>query len=236
VTKAAHDGLLGGPPAPESGGRDKDGQGTARFLHRPSAADTFSKTRTDGASRHPEPQPTDASRSARLDPARVVVAVPEADADLVEAGAEAKVTVQALPGPDLSGTVTRTSWSLEPGSRTLRTEIDLPNKDHRLRPGMYVYAHIVGRASEGWRLPVAAVAKQGDALVCFLIEKDGEGHKAVRTPVQLGRSDGKFVEVRKRQKPGSPPVWEDFTEADLVAARASGLTDGQAIQPEEAKE
>jgi RND family efflux transporter MFP subunit len=164
---------------------------------------------------------------ARLNPVRVVVAVPEADAGLVKDGAEARVTVPSWHGPDLSGKVARTSWSLDPGSRTLRTEIELAD-DGRLRPGGYVYAHITSRSPEAWTLPAAAVAKQGDATVCFFIE----GDKAVRTAVQVSRSDGQLVEVRKWQKPGSPPEWQEFTGDEKVTARAAGLSDGQAVQVE----
>jgi HlyD family secretion protein len=163
---------------------------------------------------------------ARLDPVRVVIAVPEADAELVTQKAEVKLTVPALSGPTLRGVVARTSWALEAAARTLRTEIDLPNKDGRLRPGMYVNARIIHQLPEGWTLPTSAVIKQGDAAICFVVESG----KAVRTPIQIGRSDGQYIEALKRQKPGSPPVWEEFTGNETVAARASGLTDGQAVQ------
>jgi len=163
---------------------------------------------------------------ARLDPVRVVIAVPEADAELVKEQSAVKLSIQALPGSSLSGAVARTSWALEAGARTLRAEIDLPNKEGRFRPGMYVYAQIINQLSDGWTLPVSAVVKQGDSTVCFLIE----GGKAVRTPVQVGRSDGQLVAVLKRQKPGSPPVWEAFTGNEVVAARAAGLLDGQSIE------
>jgi multidrug efflux pump subunit AcrA (membrane-fusion protein) len=167
---------------------------------------------------------------ARLDPVRVVVAVPEADAELVKEKAEAKITIQALSGLTLTGTVARTSWALEPGARTLRAEVDLPNKDGRLRPGMYVYAQIINPLPDGWTLPTSAVMKQGNATACFLIE----GDKAVRMPVQVGRSDGQRVEVLKRQKAASPSAWEEFTGNETIAARAAGLTDGQAVQQEAA--
>jgi multidrug efflux pump subunit AcrA (membrane-fusion protein) len=164
---------------------------------------------------------------ARLDPVRVVVAVPEADAALVREKVKATLTIPALAGRDPTGTVSRTSWALEPGTRTLRAEIDLPNKDGRLRPGMYVRARITGRLPEAWSLPAAAVAKQGDTTVCFLVK----GGKVVRTPVQVGRTDGEFAEVLKWQKPGSPPSWEEWTGKEAVAARASGLSDGQSVKP-----
>jgi HlyD family secretion protein len=165
---------------------------------------------------------------AKMDPVRVVIAVPEADAELVSEGAEVKLTIQALSAPAPNGNVVRTSWSLEPGARTLRAEIELPNGDGRLRPGNYVYARILKQLKKGWTIETSAVTKQGEATVCFLIE-DG---KAVRTPVLIGRSDGQFVEVFKHQKAGSPGVWDDFTGSERVAARAAGLTDGQAVQVE----
>ena len=163
---------------------------------------------------------------ARLDPVRVVIAVPEADAELVKEKAEVKLTVQALSGPSLSGTVARTSWALDTAARTLRTEIDLPNKEGRLRPGSYVHAQIINHLPESWTLPTSAVMKQGDLTVCFLVE----GGKAVRTVVQVGRSDGRSIEVQKRQKSGSPHTWEDFTGSEDVAERAVGLTDGSQLK------
>jgi hypothetical protein len=125
-----------------------------------------------------------------------------------------------------SACVTRTSWSLDPGARTLRAEIDLPNREGQLRPGMYVSAQIISPLPEAWVLPASAVIKQDDTPVCFLIE-DG---KAVRTVVQVGRGDGRLIEVLKRQSPGAAFAWEDFTGKEVIAARAGGLKDGQAVE------
>ena len=161
----------------------------------------------------------------RLDPVRVVIDVPEADAALVREKVPVKLTVQALGGGELSGAVTRTSWALAPGSRTLRAEIDLPNPDGRLRPGLYVYARVAAELPVTWALPAAAVVKQGEAMVCFRID----GGKAVRTPVRAGRTDGQMTQVLKKQKAGSNE-WEDFTGDEVVAAQAGALTDGQAVQ------
>ena len=168
---------------------------------------------------------------ARWDPVRVVVDVPEADAGLVQDKSEVKLSIQAFRTQHIIGTITRTAWALEPGSRTLRTEIDLPNKDGQLRPGMYVYAHIVNQYPESWTLPASAIVKHGDMMVCFQVE----GEKAVRTPVQIGRADGQDVEVLKRQRQGLPIVWEEFTGNEMIAAQASGLTDGQTIQKDAGK-
>lgn len=162
---------------------------------------------------------------ARLDPVRVVVQVPEADAGLVSEGLPVRVAVQAVRGPELTGTVARTSWSLEPGSRTLRTEIDLPNEGGKLRPGMYVYARVTATMPEAWAVPAAAVGKAGDEPVVYLVE----GGKAVRTPVQVLHGDGQFTQVARYKKPGAAG-WTDFTGAEAVASPAAAVSDGQPVQ------
>ncbi len=78
---------------------------------------------------------------ARTDVVRIFVDVPEMESPWVEAGRPGYVHVQALPDRVVEGKVTRTSWVLGP-NRTLRTELDLPNPEGLLRPGMYATAHI----------------------------------------------------------------------------------------------
>ena len=82
---------------------------------------------------------------ARDDLVRIIVSVPEMYAAAVNPGDRVLIRLQALAGKDIEGKVTRTSWSLDPRTRTLRTEIDLPNpggdaparslrlRDHRRR-------------------------------------------------------------------------------------------------------
>ena len=162
---------------------------------------------------------------ARLDPVRVVVAVPEADAGLVKDKVKTKVIVPAL-GATIDGTIARSSWSLDVSSRTLRAEIELPNADKGLRPGMYVYAHIEAVLPEAWTLPMAAIIEQGNSAFCFLIEDE----KAIRTPVRIGRRDARFVEVLGHRKAGSTGAWEVCTGKESIAAQASGLVDGQTVR------
>jgi multidrug resistance efflux pump len=78
----------------------------------------------------------------RTDLVRVFVDVPEADAPFVGDGGSAQVQVQALGDRDFEGRVTRSSWLLANQTRTLRTEIDLPNPQGLFRPGMYAYARL----------------------------------------------------------------------------------------------
>jgi multidrug efflux pump subunit AcrA (membrane-fusion protein) len=164
----------------------------------------------------------------QMDPVRVFVEVPEADAALVRPKAKADVSVPALRGRKFPGTVTRTAWSLEARSRTLLTAIDLPNPDGVLRPGMYANATVTVTLPESWALPAAAVLKQGDATVAFLV-RDG---KAVRVGVQTGFNDGKFVEVFRidTSAPGAAsPAWAELTGKETFVLKATGVTDGQPV-------
>jgi RND family efflux transporter MFP subunit len=161
---------------------------------------------------------------ARMDPVRVAVAVPETDADLVRTGTEVRLSVQALPGEQVPGKVARTAWALEPGARTLRVEVDLSNKDGRLRPGMYAYAHLLCPQPEAWTLPAAAVQREGESAYCYLIE----GGKALRVQVQPGRGDGQAVRAPRYRKPGAG-AWAEWSGTEKVAARAVGLGDGDAV-------
>ncbi len=161
---------------------------------------------------------------ARIDPVRVVVAVPEADAGSVILGQEVRVALQGAPGPGEKGTVARTSWSLEPGSRTLRVEVDLPNADAKVRPGTFVTARLASEIPAEWAVPAAAVGKAHDEPALYLAEHG----KAVRVAVQLLKGDGHFTQIRRYKRAGATE-WIDFAGAETIACPASALSDGQAL-------
>ena len=128
--------------------------------------------------------------------------------------------------------MTRNSRALDPQSRTLRTEIDLPNPRGRLLPGMYVQATILIEHLNVWSLPLGAVATEGEHIFCIRVVNG----KAVRTPLQLGLRGGDLVEVLKQQvraaAPGEPASWEDITgEEEVVAGNPAALQDGQPVRP-----
>jgi multidrug efflux pump subunit AcrA (membrane-fusion protein) len=135
------------------------------------------------------------------------------------------LSLQAAPGSPTTGKVVRTSWSLEPGSRTLRTEVDLVNPEGKVRPGMYVNARIAVDLATEWSLPAAAVGKVGEESVVYLV-KDG---KAIRTAVDLGRGDGQFTQVRRIKRPGASE-WTVLSAEDEFASPAASLVDGQKMK------
>jgi multidrug efflux pump subunit AcrA (membrane-fusion protein) len=107
--------------------------------------------------------------------------------------------------------VTRNARSLDPQARTLRTEINLPNPQGKLLPGMYLQATITVQHPDVWTMPTGAVVTEGDQTFCYRLV---EG-KAVRTPHQVGLRGGGLVEVLKKQvkssSPGEEGRWEDIT-------------------------
>ena len=102
------------------------------------------------------------------------------------------VNVQALPDRIVEGKVTRTSWVLG-ANRTLRTELDLPNPNGLLRPGMYATAHILlQERPDVYVLPLVGDCSRGQASL-LLGRPRTAGRRECRLP--LGLQVGNDVEV-----------------------------------------
>lgn len=100
----------------------------------------------------------------------------------------ATVAVDAVNGLKRQGEVTRMAYSLQPQSRTLLAEIDLPNEDDLLRPGMYVKAELAIARDELLTLPASAIRTDGDVnegyrSYCYLLD----GGKVRRCEVGASR-------------------------------------------------
>lgn len=78
-----------------------------------------------------------------LDNLKVVVNVLEKDVPLIAVGAEAVITADALPDESLAGRVGRLSQAVDAATRTMPVEIFVPNRNHRLKPGMYATVSLV---------------------------------------------------------------------------------------------
>lgn len=167
----------------------------------------------------------------RTDPVRIFVDVPEVDAPFVDKGMPAVIRVQSLQEQELSAPVVRVSWALDTLTRTLRAEIDLPNGEGRLRPGMYVTAKITMTRDKAMSIPTTAVAVQNDQTYVLVVENG----KAKRVKVRLGLRTKGFVELLSKlepaRDPSQPARWIRFTgEESLVGANLAAIEDGQAIQ------
>lgn len=172
----------------------------------------------------------------RTDIVRIFVDIPEHDANYVTKGTKATVHIRAFRDRLIPATVTRTSWALNVKSRTLRAEIDLPNFDTKILPGMYAYGKVIIEHPAVQALPVNALFSVGDKTY-FWACKDG---RAVKTEVQTGISDGTWVEVTNRMVPnlgpdGSPWSPIDGSEQVILTEDLGVLYDGAPIQVAQSK-
>jgi RND family efflux transporter MFP subunit len=129
----------------------------------------------------------------QTNPLRIYVNVPQVYATTVAEGQDAVVYREEEPQRLFSGKVTRTAKALDPNTRTLLTEIDLPNPRDELRPGMYLQVKFIAtRASAVVLVPSAALIWQPEKTVIAVLDGD---HKVRYRAVQTGRDLGLEVEI-----------------------------------------
>jgi RND family efflux transporter MFP subunit len=127
----------------------------------------------------------------RIDTIRVFCDVPESDVPHLHVGDPAIVKPSGFDGPFI-GKVTRFSLRLDPETRDMRTEIDLPNPEERLYPGMYAEVSLeMNRRPDALTVPTGAVGLDGVGHFVYTITDDRITRLAVRT----GLTDGGRVEV-----------------------------------------
>ncbi|MFO0951503.1 MAG: efflux RND transporter periplasmic adaptor subunit [Isosphaeraceae bacterium] len=154
---------------------------------------------------------------SRVDQVTVVVAVPESDAAHVSAGDLARIRIPAHDNKVVDGKVSRSAFVLDHSTRTLRAEIDLPNPDGHLRPGLYAQVSVVADQRAGvLAVPVSAVVRDQGKTYCVIVASG----KAARRPVTLGLSDGTRVEVISGLSEGDA----------VITSSTEGLSEGQAVE------
>jgi RND family efflux transporter MFP subunit len=152
---------------------------------------------------------------------RTQVYVPQDAAFGVKPGVEAVVRVPEIPGRTFSGKVTRIADALAPGTRTLLTEVDIPNPDGALTPGIYSTVELhIPRATPSLRVPAEAIIFNRDGVQVAVVE-DGIAHLR---KVAIARDLGTQVEVRDGVNVGdqvilSPPV--DLADGGKVDVASS---------------
>lgn len=130
---------------------------------------------------------------SRVDPLRVYVSVPQAYAPSMKAGVKAAVTLQEFPGQKFTGIVARTADAIDPATRTLNTEVDVPNKDGKLLSGSFGQVHFaMGTSVPRITIPVNAMLFRAEGPQVAVVDKDGKVH--LRS-INIGRDFGATLEV-----------------------------------------
>jgi RND family efflux transporter MFP subunit len=130
---------------------------------------------------------------AQTSPLRVYVHVPEIYANNIHTGLGAYLELTQHPGQRFVGKVVRTSESIDPGTRTLLTEVDVPNRTGELFPGGYSQVHLEVKVT-GARLtvPVNALLFRSEGLRAVLVDAN---HKVHLKQLATGRDYGTMLEV-----------------------------------------
>jgi membrane fusion protein, multidrug efflux system len=130
---------------------------------------------------------------ARVDPLRVYVSVPQAYSPSIKVGIKANVTLQEYPGQKFLGTVVRTADAIDPATRTLNTEVDVPNKNGKLLPGSFGQVHFAtGTSVPRITIPVNAMLFRAQGPQVAVVDSNGKVHLH---PITIGRDFGATLEI-----------------------------------------
>jgi RND family efflux transporter MFP subunit len=155
----------------------------------------------------------------QMDTLRVFVNVPQVFATDVKVGQEAVVFRREDPRRTIAGKVTRTADALDSNTRTLLTEVQVPNRDGALRPGMYLQVKFIFRRQVSTVLiPAAALATRSEGPRLAVL--DG-GHRVHYRNVQLGRDFGNETEIVAGLEAGET----------IIVHPGDDLTEGIEIEP-----
>jgi membrane fusion protein, multidrug efflux system len=155
---------------------------------------------------------------SRMSPLRVFVYVPQNVAPFIKNGDAATITAMGYAGQKFTGTITRHPEALSPDTRTMLVEVDLPNENQALYPGMYANAEfIVAMGSGSPMVPDDALIFR-DGKVYVPVVRNNQLHLA---EVVLGYDNGQTVEVTSGIDP-----------KDKVAVNVGqAARDGENVQP-----
>ena len=126
------------------------------------------------------------------DTLKVVANVLEKDVSLVRPGMRAKIEAQSFAGRFFEGKITRVNSALDPATRTLQAEIEIPNANHMLKPGMFVKLEVVlSERPHALVVPKYAVLEDGEKRSVVVVKEN----QALRRPVVIGLEQDPYVEI-----------------------------------------
>jgi RND family efflux transporter MFP subunit len=151
--------------------------------------------------------PQELFHMAAVNRLRIYVAVPEIDSAAAQNGAKVALTLDEFPGETFQGTIVRNSDAIDLNSRTLNVEVDIDNRDGRVRPGAYVFAHLKlpdnsKKAASSLTIPANTLLFRSEGLRVGVVR----GDHAELVPITIGRDYGSTVEVISGLKPADQVI------------------------------
>lgn len=142
---------------------------------------------------------------AYMDKVKIVVNVGEKDIPKVRKGEKVHIYVEAYPGESFLGKVVRVAPAVDPRSRKLNVEVEVDNKDRRLKPGMYADVEIIYKEHKNVLVvPRIAILEKEGRDVLFTVE---DGRARLRE-VKTGASDEKRIEIVEGLEVGESVIVE----------------------------
>ena len=138
-----------------------------------------------------------------IDPVKVQLEVPERDVARVGVGNVVRLASDAYPGRHFSGKLARVVHALDPRTRTMGLEVDIPNPEYLLKPGMYARVDLLIEIRRDALLVPLEALTGAEGRPSVLIVRDG---KVALTPVELGPTDGPVVQVTKGLGPDTEVI------------------------------
>jgi len=130
---------------------------------------------------------------AKVDPLRVFTNVPQAYSPAITTGMQAYITLPEIAGEKFRGTVARTADAIDPATRTLLTEVDVPNKDGRLLRGSFGEVHFAPKINTAKvTVPVNAMLFRQEGAQLAVV---GPDNKVQLRPITIGRDYGTNLEI-----------------------------------------
>jgi RND family efflux transporter MFP subunit len=161
-------------------------------------------------------------RMVKDDPIRVVVYVPQSAAADIKPGAAVRIKADQDPRHAFNGKVTRTANAINPQTRTLRVEADIPNPDHALVSGMYVNVKFEVPTEGLVQVPAAALVFRSGGPQVGLVDRDG---RITFRKVTITRDNGDTVELGGGVSAGDRValnISNQIAEGDIVEAHEVG--------------
>jgi RND family efflux transporter MFP subunit len=141
---------------------------------------------------------------AQIDPMRVYVAVPQSYSPSIHVGLKACLTLTELAQEKFCGAVVRTANAIDPGTRTLLTEVDVPNPSGTLLPGAYAQVHFdVKITGQHLTLPINALLFRPEGTLAAVVDADS---RINLKKLLIGRDFGNAVEVLEGINPADSIV------------------------------
>ena len=148
---------------------------------------------------------------------RVFVSVPEVYSSAVRNGGTAELTLDEYPGQTFTGTIARNSSAIDPSSRTLNVEVDVPNPGGKLLPGAYAMVHFkVPAGATNLTIPSNTLIFRAQGMQVAVVR----GGKIQLQPVKISQDHGATVDVASGLS----------ADDAIVVDPSDSITNGQAVK------